>query len=208
MSFKQFNIDDYNRIRQTADLARRVEGDKAKKKPRYLEKLSDERRTELERIYGAKKDESKVSAVKHEKAIQPKTFFKRTTRLALPRRTWPFRMERNRKNNMKLHDKKMSELKIDPNKKIRTESANYVKSLDHKKYETFKFTNLLYVPTRDLPYGGWIQRCVFCNYETTCLQQVDDYKLYCCNKCNRKHSMYQKRQVCSEVLKYLARLGY
>ena len=201
MSFKNFNIQDYNRIRQTVDLSRRVEErEKKEKKSNYLEKLTDERRSDLMKIYGPKVKEPKNN-------IPPKTFFKKTN-LCLPRKTWPFRMERNPKNNIKLHDNKMAELKIDVNKKTTTEKINYAKRFDHRKYETFKVSEYLYIPSRDLPYGGWIQHCAFCSYETTSLEQVGDYKLYCCNKCQKKHSRYEKRELCHDILTYIHQLGY
>ena len=139
MSFKNFNINDYNRMRETVDLSRRIEERKKKeKKTNYLEKLSDERRSELMRIYGAKSKE-KQENVKLEKRVPPKMFFKRTTSLSVPRKVWPFRIERNQKN-IKLLDNKMSELKIDPNRKMKTERLEYVKGSDHKKYDNFKFS--------------------------------------------------------------------
>ena len=210
MSFKNFNIQDYNRIRQTIDLSRRVEErEKKEKKSNYLEKLTDERRTELMKIYGPKVKEPKKENAKLEKRVEPRTFFKRTTSLALPRKTWPLRMERNQKKNIKLQDNKMPELNIDVNKKIRMERIRYNSTVsNHRKYETYQFSEYLYVPNRDLPFGGWIQHCVFCHHETTSVVKVDDYKLYCCNRCDKKHNGYEKREICSDIIKYLSRLGY
>ena len=204
MSFKKFDFDDFNRLREIADVSRRVE-EREKKKPTYLEKLSDERRTDLMKIYGPKPDKKATTS---EKKVPPRTFFKKTTSLAFPRKSWPFRMERNQKKNIKIQDNKMAELRIDPNKRPKIERVNYVKDSDHKKYEKFKMTEYLYIPSRDLPYGGWIQHCVFCGYETTSLEKIDSYKLYCCNKCQKQHNMYEKRELCSEILHYIARLGY
>ena len=52
---QNFNIQDYNRIRQTVDLSRRVEErEKKERKSNYLEKLTDERRSDLMKIYGPK----------------------------------------------------------------------------------------------------------------------------------------------------------
>jgi len=206
MSFKNFNIQDYNRTRQTVDLSRRVEErEKQERKSNYLEKLTDERRSDLMKIYGPKVKEPKVKELKNN--IPSKTFFKKSN-LCLPRKTWPFRMERNPKNNIKLHDNKMAELKIDVNKKTNIEKINYAKRFDHRKYETFKVSEYLYIPTQYLPYGGWIQHCAFCSYETTSLEQVDNYKLYCCNKCQKKYSRYEKRELCHDILTYIRQLGY
>ena len=102
----------------------------------------------------------------------------------------------------------MPELKIDPNKHPKIEKIYYVRGSNHKKYDKFQSSEYLYIPSRDLPHGGWIQHCTFCDYETTSLEQVDDYKLYCCNKCQKKHSVYEKRKLCFEILRYIDRLGY
>ena len=190
-------------MRETADLSRRIEERKKKEnKPNYLEKLTDERRSELMRIYGAKPKETKP-----EKKVPPKRFFKRTTSLSLPRKAWPFRIERNQKN-IKLQDNRMSEPKIDPKKKPKIERLEYVRGSDHKKYEGFRFSEFLYIPSRDLPYGGWIQHCLFCHHETTSTEKIEEWKLYICNRCQKKHNSYEKHELCSEVIKYIRRLGY
>ena len=121
-------------MRETADLSRRIEERKKKEnKPNYLEKLTDERRSELMRIYGAKPKETKP-----EKKVPPKRFFKRTTSLSLPRKAWPFRIERNQKN-IKLQDNKMSELKIDPKKKPKIERLEYVEVQTIRSMRVFGF---------------------------------------------------------------------
>ena len=79
---------------------------------------------------------------------------------------------------------------------------------DHKKYEGFRFSEFLYIPSRDLPYGGWIQHCLFCHHETTSTEKIEEWKLYICNRCQKKHNSYEKHELCSEVIKYIRRLGY
>ena len=184
-------------MRETVNLSQRVEGRK-EKKINYLGTLTDDRRSELMRIYGAKPKEKKPPS---------KTFFKRATNLSLPRKSWPFRIERNQKN-IKLSDNKMSELKIDPNKKTKIERLEYVRGSNHKKYDKFKFSEYLYVPSSDLPYGGWIQHCLFCNHETTSTERIEEWKLYICNRCQKSHSYYEKSEICSEVISYIRHLGY
>ena len=101
MSFKNFDLNDFNRLRDITDVSRRVE-EREKMKPNYLERLNDERKTGLIKIYGPTPDKKTVSS---EKKVIPRTLFRRTASLAFPRKLWPRKMERNLKNNIKLQNK-------------------------------------------------------------------------------------------------------
>ena len=76
---------------------------------------------------------------------------------------------------------------------------------NHRKYDTFVDSEYLFIPSGCLPAGGWIQNCVFCNYETTSVETVDDYKLYCCNRCKRGNSEREKRAMAAAAVQYLSR---
>ena len=77
---------------------------------------------------------------------------------------------------------------------------------NHRKYEALVDSEYLFIPSGGLPAGGWIQSCVFCNYETTSVEAIGDYKLYCCNRCQRKSSRREKRAMAASIVQYLSQL--
>ena len=91
-------------------------------------------------------------------------------------------------NKVKTHKK----LKVDVNAKILPEYYRYKHMSNIRKYETFIPSKLIYVPINNLPAGGWLQLCIFCENITSCIEKVYNYEIYCCNHCQKKYTMHQK----------------
>lgn len=220
MSSKQFNFKDYLRARQVFELSKKIEErEKRERKTNYLEKLTDERRSELMKIYDPTSKNQPQGAIKPtvverridrriDRRIEPKVFLKKTdsTSLVLPRRNVVFKRERNQNNNIKLYDNKISDLNVNVNKKGIMERIHYAGVFNQRKYNNFTVSEYLYVPTNDIPVMGWIQHCVFCHNETTSIENIEKYKLYCCNRCQKKHSYNDKRLMSADIIQYFSRL--
>jgi hypothetical protein len=86
----------------------------------------------------------------------------------------------------------------DPGVKVRTgggasKRVAYSRVPEHPlEAARFERSNLVYLPSRDLPAMGWIQNCLFCDSPTTGLIEVGDMKGYCCGKCARAFSESDK----------------
>ena len=72
----------------------------------------------------------------------------------------------------------------------------------NRQYDIYIKSDYVYYPMNDLPHMGWIQCCIFCNNLTSSVQNVDKYKVYCCNKCNKKYDKKQKDLKIKKVRRY------
>ena len=82
---------------------------------------------------------------------------------------------------------------------------NYKRShiYDDYKYNNFYKTEYIYYPVDDLPYMGWIQLCIFCYNQTTSIENIDKYKLFCCNKCQKKYKIDDKKNKIKVIKKFI-----
>ena len=71
--------------------------------------------------------------------------------------------------------------------------TNLYKRRMYKDFKPFKKeSKYIYAPSYNLPKDGWIQNCIFCHSSTTITHKINDYSVYCCNRCNKKYDYYQK----------------
>lgn len=66
----------------------------------------------------------------------------------------------------------------------------------------------LYESSIELPYTGWIQRCICCNNTTTSLlyyKKINNLEFYsyCCNKCIKfkYHEKKEYQLICDSLIK-------
>ena len=88
--------------------------------------------------------------------------------------------------------KARKKLKVDVNAKILPEYYRYKHMSNIKKYDAFIPSKLIYVPFSNLPGGGWLQPCIFCENITSCIEKVNTFEIYCCNHCQKKYTIQQK----------------
>ena len=180
MSFKRYDINNFKYVKQKNFYSNHYYPKvlHKEKKINYFNKIN-EQKTELERIYGANLNKHRI-----------------------------FQIERKVKNNTKIQDNNISNLNISNlNKMKNLDNKNYKYSKD-KTYNYFVHSEYIYIPCQEIPPGGWIQHCIFCNDKTSCIENINKYKLYCCNRCQKKYNYNDKIDICDKAIKHLKRIGY
>ena len=187
----RFNFADYLRFKETSRISRDIEKQKKEELDRLMK--TNEKNNQLRKIYGNRNLESKVLPTQINfnpflnKKLKPSAPIpkhpdpkKHYTFEKLP--SSPTNKERNNFN-----------VKIDTKKKPVENNIYFSKAMpSHRDYEKFKKSEYIYKPQLDLPAMGWIQQCILCCNLTTSIEEIYPYKLYCCNRCQKKYSEKRK----------------
>lgn len=178
----RFNFTDYLRFKETTKLSQEIEQRK------------HDRNEQLNKAYGKRTPPSKIN-------FNP-FFYKKKMNPAAPLAKHP---EPKRNNVLEqlpmspvIKERNQFNIKIDT-KKVNVNGAKFSKAPSHREYEKYKRTEYIYKPQIGIPAMGWIQKCILCNELTTSIEEIYPYKVYCCKRCQKKHTEKRKLRKASLI---------
>ena len=197
----RFNFADYLRFKETTKLSQEIE----KRKQEELDRLykTQEKDEKLRKAYGARNNKSNVLPTK----INFNPFFYKKMKPSVPVPKHPPVKQLHLKENTLqqlpsspvIKEKNQYNIKIDTKKKVFGCSYFSKAVPSHRDYDKFKKTEYIYKPQIGLPAMGWIQKCILCCNLTTSVEEIYPYKVYCCNRCQKKHSEKRKLRKASLI---------